>query len=203
MTIENTDFNIAQLKINEYVKTEKIYVYDIRNKSGLSLYDQFLGKSFTIKEETSNLTDIAFILKHAAEKNIIYFNKPTDIERFAIRLINTLPDIEIPDDLEQAIENISEYVSENYYLVKALKKGVIYHHGSVPDVVRIFIEYLYQKYTEVKFVITSSTLLEGVNIPASKIFIMDNKKGKKYLYPSSFKNRVIIKSCGLPKKAYK
>lgn len=190
LTIENTDFNIAQLKINEYVKTEKIYVYDIRNKSGLSLYDQFLGKSFTIKEETSNLTDIAFILKHAAEKNIIYFNKPTDIERFAIRLINTLPDIEIPDDLEQAIENISEYVSENYYLVKALKKGVIYHHGSVPDVVRIFIEYLYQKYTEVKFVITSSTLLEGVNIPASKIFIMDNKKGKKYLYPSSFKNLI-------------
>lgn len=190
LQIENTNFNIEQLKINECVKTEKIYKYDIRNKTGLSLYDQFLSESFPIKNEPVNLEDFEFILKHSAEKNIIYFNKPTDIELFTNKLINTLPDIELSSDLKKAIDNISEYVSDNYYLVKALKKGIIYHHGSVPDVIRIYIEHLYQTYDEIKFVITSSTLLEGVNIPASKIFIMDNRKGKKYLYPSSFKNLI-------------
>ena len=38
--------------------------------------------------------------------------------------------------------------------------------------------------------IANSTLLEGVNIPATKMFILDPYKGNAYLSPSSFKNLI-------------
>ncbi|MCK5686905.1 hypothetical protein KAJ27_22390, partial [bacterium] len=41
---------------------------------------------------------------------------------------------------------------------------------------------------ELKFIVTSSTLLEGVNIPAEKLFLMDYRKGRRKLTPSQFKN---------------
>src|SRR5699024_10365841 len=37
---------------------------------------------------------------------------------------------------------------------------------------------------------TSSTLLEGMNLPVDKMFVLDNKKGNKKLSPSQFKNLV-------------
>lgn len=101
-----------------------------------------------------------------------------------------MPDIDLCEELKTAIKHISEYIDPQYTLVKCLKKGVIYHHGSVPDPIRSYIEYLFAAFSEIKYVITSSTLLEGVNIPASKIFIMDSRKGRGNLTHSSFKNLI-------------
>ena len=77
-----------------------------------------------------------------------------------------------------------------YNLLACLRKGVIYHHGSVPDAIRIYIEDLYKRIPEIKFVVTTSTLLSGVNLPAERMFILDNKKGKGKLRPEAFKNLI-------------
>ena len=75
-------------------------------------------------------------------------------------------------------------------LSKHIVLGIIYHHGSVPDAIRIYIEDLYKKDDSVKYVITSSTLLSGVNLPAERMFILDNKRGRSNLSHDSFKNLV-------------
>lgn len=116
-------------------------------------------------------------------------NKPVDIEDFALSLAEVLPDVE-SYTIDEAIENISQYLKPQYHLLKCLKKGIIYHHGSVPDAIRGYVENLYKKDDAVKFVITSSTLLSGVNLPAEKLFILDNRKGNARLRPESFKNLV-------------
>ena len=54
----------------------------------------------------------------------------------------------------------------------------------------MYIERLYAELNDIKYVVTSSTLLEGVNLPADKMFIMDNKKGQSNLSPSDFKNLI-------------
>ena len=177
-------------KISEYVKTERFYLYDIRNNAGLQLYDQYVNEWIHVPSEPENSTNIQFIQRHSAGKNIIYFNKPTDIEKFANEMLASLPDIALSPELSTAIEHISEYINSEYTIVKCLKKGIIYHHGSVPDTVRSYIEYLYNNFPEIKYVITSSTLLEGVNIPATKLFIIDNRKGVGNLSPSAFKNLI-------------
>lgn len=190
LQVRYTTYDLTAYKISEYVKTERFYLYDIRNNAGLQLYDQYVNEWIHVPSEPENSTSIQFIQRHSAGKNIIYFNKPTDIEKFANEMLASLPDIALSPELSTAIEHISEYINSEYTIVKCLKKGIIYHHGSVPDTVRSYIEYLYNNFPEIKYVITSSTLLEGVNIPATKLFIMDNRKGVGNLSPSAFKNLI-------------
>lgn len=190
LNIKYTSYNLSDFIIKEYIKTEKIYLYDIRSNTGLSLYDQFINDWIHIDNEPTNQTSIQFIVNHSSDKNIIYFNKPSDIEEYAREMIANLPDLELNDDLNKAIEHISQYIDPEYTLVKCLRKGIIYHHGSVPDSIRGYIEFLFAKMPEIRYVITSSTLLEGVNIPASRLFIMNNKKGRSSLNGSAFKNLI-------------
>lgn len=89
-----------------------------------------------------------------------------------------------------ACDNISSYLQPQYNLLTCLRKGIIYHHGSVPDAIRVYIEELYKRDSAIRYVVTSSTLLSGVNLPAERMFILDNKRGKAYLKPDSFKNLV-------------
>ena len=181
-------YDISAYAIDEYVKTEKIYLYDIRQNKGLKLYDQYMNEWYSCPSEPKGQTSIQYIRKHAGDKNIIYFNKPADIERFAAEMIVNMPDIPLNSKLKKAIRHISEYIDPEYTIVKCLRKGIIYHHGSVPDTIRSYIEYLYAAFPEIKYVITSSTLLEGVNMPASKLFIMDHRKGRSNLTHASFRN---------------
>lgn len=183
-------YDISAYTINEYVKSERVYLYDIRGNTGQRMYDQYMNQWYICPLEPKSQTSIQYIQNHAGDKNIIYFNKPIDIERFATEMIVNMPDIPLSNELKKAIQHISEYMDPEYTIVKCLRKGIIYHHGSVPDTIRAYIEYLYAALPEIKYVITSSTLLEGVNIPASKLFVMDNRKGHANLTHSSFRNLI-------------
>ena len=79
---------------------------------------------------------------------------------------------------------------DDYELANCVEKGIIYHHGSIPEQVRYFIESLYADVPELGMLIANSTLLEGVNIPATKMFILDPSRGSGYLSASSFKNLI-------------
>lgn len=92
--------------------------------------------------------------------------------------------------IDNAIEDLKKFVHKDYDLIKCLKKGVIYHHGSVPENIRKYIENLYSEVPEIKYIVTNSTLLEGVNLPATSLFILEPKKGRKNLNASNFKNLV-------------
>lgn len=189
LQVKYTKFNIDIFKISEYIKTEKYYIFDKNNANNLRLYDQFLDEFYPVKVNNEIKDNIDFIKKHRARKNIIYLNKPIDIETFSKSLSFRLL-VNSSSIIEEACKSISEYMHPQYSLIKYLKKGIIYHHGSVPDNIRIYIEHLFSTVKEIKYVITSSTLLEGVNLPAERMFILDNKKGRSYLSPSNFKNLV-------------
>ena len=184
-----TQCSLKSFRVHEYIKTEKYYIYDLRAEKGKFFYDQFLGKFYRIDSYRLGNYEEEEVVRNASQKNIIYLNKPVDIENFSLDLASQLPDID-SQDVVDACKNLSEYLQPQYNLIACLKKGVIYHHGSVPDVVRIFIEELYKRLPEVKYIVTSSTLLAGVNLPAERIFILDNKKGKGNLRTDAFKNLI-------------
>lgn len=190
LKVKYTTYDLSKYFISEYLKTEKYYVYDIQGKSGLLFYDQFLNHFINDNTEATDQTEIGFIINHAGKKNIVYFNKPSDIEFVANELINTLPDIAITTELQKVIDCVSGYIDPDYTLVKCLKKGIVFHHGSVPDVIRQYIEYQYAHLNEIKYILTTSTLLEGINLPAEKLFIMDNRKGRKHLSDSALINLI-------------
>ncbi len=184
-----TTYDIEGFKVSEYIKSEKYFLYDLRNHAGLKFYDQFLNKYLPMPETNNFGFEEDVVKEYSADKNIIYLNKPTDIEKFALALADVLPEVN-SELIQTACENIANYLQPQYNLLTCLRKGIIYHHGSVPDAIRFYIENLYKKDKAVRYVISSSTLLSGVNLPAERMFILDNRRGKSNLSHDSFKNLV-------------
>jgi hypothetical protein len=130
------------------------------------------------------------LIKHKSlNKNIIYFNSPKKLEKFAKELAQDLQNVTCAI-VEKACVELSESIDENYLIIKCLKKGIVYHHGSMTDNVRLYIETVFKKSHHIKYLITNSTLLEGVNLPVERLFVLENKKGRSSLNHSQFNNLV-------------
>jgi len=174
----------------ENVKSEIFYFYDLENNKKVLLDQYSTAKDKLIDLQVNELGDDAdVVITNCDNKNIIYLNSPKKLENFALKLSSKLPKRQIIR-LNKAASDLREYVHEDYKLADYIEKGVIYHHGSIPEPVRYFIEDLYVDVPEIKMLIANSTLLEGVNIPATKMFILDPCRGNSYLSPSSFKNLI-------------
>lgn len=178
--------NLESRRSTEYIKIEKFFSIDIQNENKLELYDQFLNKFLLIKQH-SRLTDFAFVNLYKTSKNIVYLNKPHDIESFALGTEATI-DKTLSNELEEFITSIAEYIHPEYYLIDCIKKGVLYHHGSMPDIIRLYVENAFADHRHFDLIITNSTLLEGVDIPADKLFILTAKIGNRYFTKSELKN---------------
>lgn len=190
LDVLHTNLNMRALRVDEYIKSERLYCYDFISSSslGLELYDQFLDTFIPLDEEVYS-DDVALILKKKMTKNIVYANRPISIERLARRIAERVEPIE-SDDVERASRALAEYVHKDYFLINCLRRGVVYHHGSVPDIVKLYLEHLFSNTKEIAFIATTSTLLEGVNIPAECLFLLDYKKGRSRLSPAQFKNLI-------------
>lgn len=112
------------------------------------------------------------------DNNIIYCNsKALTIEKsreFYLQIKNE--NIKINKEVKKAIRKIRGYVHKDFYLATFLKSGIAYHYGNLPQIVRNIVEDLYRK-EYIQYVFCTSTLLEGVNLPAKNIFILNNKNG--------------------------
>tara|TARA_A100001391_G_scaffold143804_2_gene101637 strand:+ start:5305 stop:7752 length:2448 start_codon:yes stop_codon:yes gene_type:complete len=185
------DPRFTEFRITEHLKTERYHAIDLREDGErlLKLYDQYLNEFLEIGTQHFE-TEIDFIKECAGGKNIIYLNSPPRLEKFAVSLSADIAPVEDDDELEAICEDISDFLHRDYGLLDCIKRGVIYHHGSVPDVVKLYIEDLYTRLGCIKYVVSSSTLLEGVNIPAEKLFLLECSKGPSYLTASQFKNLV-------------
>lgn len=83
--------------------------------------------------------------------------------------------------------HISEQVSPDYYLTRLVKKGVAYHFGKIPDIVRDEIEKAFCR-GKIRTLFCTSTLMEGVNLPADNIIIDSTKIWKNVFTPVQFRN---------------
>lgn len=188
LSITNHRTEIKGKPINEFMKIEKFFAFDLE-QNAFYLYDQFLDKYFSL-ESPHFEREVDFILYHKAKKNIVYLNRPLTVESFALQIAQAAQAPILIADIQKIIDSISDFIHPEYNLIKCIKKGVLFHHGGIPDIIRLYVEDIFSRYPGFNFIITSSTLLEGVNIPAEKIFLLTPKKGDGYLSPSQFKNLI-------------
>lgn len=186
LKILNTVLNLQELRITEKIKTEKLFMYDFKKLKKLMLYDQFFNKFIRVSEKTYS-SYAALIKDKSGSKNIVYLNKPLDAQKYALILARTMGK-SVSKDLKKCIDDLEEITHKDYDLLYCLERGVVYHHGSMPDRIKLFVENLYSNMKSIKYIVTTSTLLEGVNIPAEKLFVLDNRKGRRKLSPAQFKN---------------
>ncbi|MDD4051570.1 MAG: DEAD/DEAH box helicase [candidate division Zixibacteria bacterium] len=114
----------------------------------------------------------------AEECTIIYANRPDDAEKTVAELVDlgTLPAAEDTDILE-FIEFLREHIHSDYQLISALRYGCAFHYGFMPQIVRSRVEELFSA-GKLKFICCTSTLLQGVNLPAKHIILENPRRGR-------------------------
>ena len=101
----------------------------------------------------------------ADSQNIIFAPTPATARKIAIYLNSSLSHVN-----STLIDYYKTSVSENYSLCNTLSKGIAYHHGKLPMHVRRTLEVAISNKL-VPNVVCTTTLLQGVNLPAQNIFI--------------------------------
>ena len=115
-------------------------------------------------------------------KSIIYINSSAKSAEFALELANVLPKVNDPR-IDAVIKFVKEHIHKDYFLADTLARGVAFHHGKMPQEVREKVEECFSDPdSPLRYVVCTSTLLEGVNLPAKNIFVLNDTHG-----PAGFK----------------
>lgn len=106
--------------------------------------------------------------------NIIYAPRRIAAESIALALAKlNKPNDELnkKTGIEQLVKYLAKEVHPDCSLIRCLRSGVAFHHGMIPEMAKIEIEELYKKGEAIRNLVCTTTLLEGVNLPADRIFI--------------------------------
>lgn len=111
------------------------------------------------------------------DASIIYCNEPSAADKIAMEIAEQIPQ-EIDDqDLSELASFLRHEIHPQYRLATLVRKGIAFHYGNIPQIIRGRIEELLQE-RKIRFVCCTSTLLQGMNLPAKNIFVEDPKKGR-------------------------
>lgn len=106
------------------------------------------------------------------QSNIIYRNRTDYCENMANSIATLIPEEEGNQLLEEAADYIEQFIHEDFSLAENLRKGTAFHYGPLPSSVRVMVENLV-KDDHIKFIACTSTLAEGVNLPAKNLFLQN------------------------------
>lgn len=133
-----------------------------------------LGRRTATKVE--KLANIAAALGRDAT-NIVYANGQADAEEVALELVKRLGDrLSTPGRAELA-RVARESVHRDYALVECALAGVAFHYSSMPTQLRVAVEDAVAA-GDIDYLVCTSTLLQGVNLPARNIFMFRPEKGQ-------------------------
>lgn len=119
------------------------------------------------------------LAKHFAgpdDVSILYCNRPSEADKTARELSELFEDAE-DEELDDFGEFLRQEVHRFYRLGAMVRKGIAFHYANIPQIVRSRIEDL-AKRRKIRFVCCTSTLLQGVNLPAKNIFLENPKTGQ-------------------------
>lgn len=126
-----------------------------------------IPKNFTGKK----IADIVLRLGNG-QSNIIYRNQTDHCEDTAKDIASLIDSYHTSPALEEAADYIEQFIHKDFTLASGLRKGVAFHYGPLPSSVRVMVENLV-KAGDIKYITCTSTLAEGVNLPAKNLFLMN------------------------------
>lgn len=158
ITNHTIKFNIKEPDLFEYRVDKNIYQYN-----------RFLNQFFKI-QTSKNLNK--YILEKSGKKNFMYQRSPRKIEILAETICNTVAkEIYRNDEIATIIKNLENEVHKDFYAIDYIKKGVIYLHGKIPDLIKEYLEEKFSKISEIKYIVANTVILEGINMPIDTLFI--------------------------------
>ena len=92
-------------------------------------------------------------------------------------------------NLTKLANDIKNDVHKECYLAELIEKGVAYHVGYLPANIRLRIEQSFED-GDLRTIFCTSTLVEGVNLPADNLFITSYRNGTANMDEVEFRNLV-------------
>ncbi len=166
LRVENEQ-EIFERKIISNIKEADIYEY--KESGEVRKYNRFLDVFF---ESGYSENFLSYIIENSKDKNFLYLRFPKRVEELSILLDSKLEFIGSPSLMELS-DVISMNVHEDFYCVDYIKKGLVYLHGKLPDLIKEYLEFKFSENKEVKYVVANSVILEGVNLPVDNMYIMN------------------------------
>lgn len=149
-------------------------------------YSKQFERCYTIPEG-QQLCDIVATVGQD-KQNVVYCSSRRSVLEQAVKYAKEL---EPKDDeaLRALATEIQHEVHDECYLADLIVKGVAYHVGYLPANIRLRIEKSFEK-GELRTIFCTSTLIEGVNLPADNLFITSYRNGQSNMDEVEFRNLV-------------
>lgn len=136
-------------------------------------YNTVLNRRIRVKSENSSEEELVRLCKEIAGQTLIYCKSPNSINNLA----NLLYSSEVGSKSKEVSE-MSKWIRDEFhpdwYLADYLDFGIGVHHGRLPRSVSQYILDAFNK-EHIKFLLCTSTIIEGVNTKAKNVIIYDNK----------------------------
>jgi superfamily II DNA or RNA helicase len=133
-----------------------------------------------LDQTTASRVDKLVHISHAlgrGQPSMIYANGAAEAEKIAMQLADLMAEHE-PSRAQIALAELaSEAVHQSYVLAECVKRGVAFHYSNIPTLLRRAVERAVSQ-GEITYLVCTSTLLQGVNLPAKNIFIFAPEKGR-------------------------
>jgi hypothetical protein len=191
-TVETTVSPVFQIKAtvkplpNNQLKISVNTQHNIYQSFNLSTDIDYVQKFKNIGEGLKHLIH----LFGKGEQNIIYSPKGNLATLWALKFAETQESSnEIDPMLAEIIEFLQDEIHPLYEMIPCLSKRTAYHHGYLPEIVRKEIEDCFLE-GKIRNLFCTTTLLQGVNLPANNLFIPAPQKRNIDLTPFDFGNLI-------------
>lgn len=164
--------NKKKLEFRQYLPLE--YTNSIEIKDDYELSSKILDK--VRFGEHANKFIASLIQKSKDEGNIVFADTTTNANKIALEVANHLDASNIPS-LIDLMSFIADTVHRDYSLIKSLEKGIGFHHSKMPQHARAIVEKAFAGKI-LNTVVSTTTLMQGINLPAKNIIIRNPKVGK-------------------------
>ena len=187
---------IPKINIDEVKKLASKYTPVCQFKYFLDLCE---GQAYFYNDYSKSLSSIGKIPQEdelsdivnrvgSTQQNIIYCNSRQKVVDYAVQYASKLP-IKDDEKLISLANDIRNEVHNDCYLADLIQRGVAYHVGYLPTNIRLRIE---KGFVDgiLRTIFCTSTLVEGVNLPADNLFITSYRNGNSNMDEVEFRNLV-------------
>ena len=109
--------------------------------------------------------------------SLVYAKTPTEAAKLAASISLGVTDKNAIGKNDDLITFIKDHIHPDYHLISMVQNGVAFHYGQMPALLRDAIETAFRKGT-IKFLVCTTTLFQGINLPARNVFIDTPARGR-------------------------
>jgi len=170
---------IEQVELNKLPRESRIRKFPEKTDSqSISL---FLGLKLVSNGSVAIFCGIKSSVDKISEKLLEIFHRGYPLVTSSLISDN--------NEVEQIAQLIIMNMGENSIAAQSAKLGVFSHHNNIPHGIRIAVEYAMRE-NKIKFVICTSTLAQGVNLPIRYLIISSYHQGGDYIKTRDFHNLI-------------